>query len=270
MSIFSLCRSLMYLALAWLMASPAIAGDAPRIAIILDDLGNNLAAGRGALNLPGQITYSFLPRTPYARVLASQALAMGRETMVHLPMQSLATRQLGPGGLTQDMARGQVQQTILENIQSLPAAAGVNNHMGSLLTRDAKVMAQLMEVLREHPGMYFLDSRTDDQTVAEQVARDMGVPTSRRNVFLDNERNEAYISEKFSELLAIAKNSGAAVGIGHPYPETLRVLEKELVELDSRNVVLVPVSELIEHQRSNQLWPVSSSPLHTAARSLKP
>ena len=270
MSVSRSCRRVSQLALVWLLISPASAGNSPLIAIILDDLGNNLAAGRGALNLPGQVTYSFLPRTPHASFLASQAVAKGRETMLHLPMQSVAREQLGPGGLTQDMPSGQLQRTILEDIRSIPSAAGVNNHMGSLLTRDAVVMGQLMAILKDHPGMYFLDSRTDRQTVAEQVAREMGVPTGRRNVFLDNERNEDYILRQFNALLGMARKSGAAVGIGHPYPETLRVLEKKLAELESCDVVLVPVSELIEHQRRNQPWPVSSSPLHTAARSLKP
>ena len=253
-----------------LLMSSASAADAPLIAIILDDLGNDLPAGRDALDLPGAVTYSFLPKTPHARLLAAGAAAQGREVMLHLPMQSLAGEPLGSGGLTLEMSARDFRQTVLDNIRSVPAVAGINNHMGSRLTRDTEQMARLMTVLREHGDLYFLDSRTDDQTVAEQVARETGVPTTRRNIFLDNERNEAYIRGQFLELLANAREQGAAVAIGHPYPETLAVLERELADLETHGVVLVPVSRLIEHQRRNQQWPVFSSPLRTAAKNLKP
>ena len=136
----------------------------------------------------------------------------------------------------------------------MPSVSGVNNHMGSLLTRDAALMGELMGLLRDHGDMYFLDSRTDDQTVAEQVAREMGVPTSRRNVFLDNDPNETYILSQFHALLASAKQTGAAVGIGHPYPETLAVLERELADLRARRQIqvrAVPPADLrsYEHLR---------------------
>lgn len=262
-------RFVLVLLFVSLPAVPAYAVDPPLVAIIIDDLGNDLGAGRQALSLRGKLTYSILPGTPYAKVLADQVTASGREAMLHLPMQSLGNNPLGPRGLTRDMTQQAFRRNIIDSIQSLPNVVGINNHMGSLLTSDEVLMSQLMEVMGNFPQMYFLDSRTNDRTVAEQVARNMGVPTTRRDVFLDNERSEQQIAIQFERLLRMARISGSAVAIGHPYPETLAILETKLRELESEGVMLVSVSEIINHQRRNRQWQESSYPLQTAARNLK-
>jgi polysaccharide deacetylase 2 family uncharacterized protein YibQ len=234
----------LWLALAVAEAQP----PTPVIAIVLDDLGNNLAQGREALALQGELTYAFLPHTPYAAILSRQAHATARESIVHLPMQSLNNRALGQGGLTLDMDETELQHTLMGNLASVPFAVGSNNHMGSVLTGNMEVMSKLMGMLVERGDMYFLDSRTHESTVAEQAARQAGLPTSRRDVFLDTQRDQAYISDQLSLLLAKAKQQGSAVAIGHPYPETLAVLARRLPELDGLGVELVPLSRLIEQQ----------------------
>lgn len=238
----------LWLALAVAEAQP----PAPVIAIVLDDLGNNLALGREALALPGKLTYAFLPQTPYAARLSRQAHATARESIVHLPMQSLNHSALGAGGLTLDMDEAELQHTLMQDLASVPFVVGASNHMGSGLTRDMEIMSQLMTMLAERGELYFLDSRTHESTVAEQAARQAGVPTSRRDVFLDNQRDEAYISDQLNLLLARARRQGTAVAIGHPYPETLAVLARRLPELNGLGVELVPLSRLIERQRAEK------------------
>ena len=224
----------------------------PLLALVIDDLGNDLAAGQAVLALPGQLTFSFLPGTPHARGLSRAAFASGRESMLHLPM--------GPLGIAADSSAARIHGTLNQALHAVPFAAGVNNHMGSRLTREPRPMQWLMESLRLHGGLYFVDSRTHPDTVAEFTAREIGIPTTRRDVFLDNQRNEAAIRRQFRELLTRAREQGAALGIAHPYPETLRVLRSELATLDAAGVELVPVSQFIDWQRRQRQWHASSSP----------
>ena len=238
----------------WLALAVAEAQQpVPIIAIVLDDLGNSLSAGRQALALPGKLTYAFLPQTPHAAGLSRQVHATARESIVHLPMQSLSDRPLGPGGLTLDMDETQLRRTLAADLTSVPFAVGINNHMGSGYTADMPSMTQLMAALVERENMYFLDSRTHKSTVAELAARQAGVPTTRRDVFLDLRRDEAYISGQFNLLLAKAQRRGSAVAIGHPYPETLAVLKRRLPELEGLGVELVPLSRLIQRQSEEKL-----------------
>jgi polysaccharide deacetylase 2 family uncharacterized protein YibQ len=237
-----------------------------KIALIIDDLGNQKLTGEYALTLPGAITYAFLPQTPFARELASKAHALRKEVMLHQPMESDNGRLLGNGALTQNMSREEFTQTLKRNIASVPHVAGVNNHMGSLLTTDPTAMRWLMSELRAD-GLFFIDSRTTDATVAERIARENLLATSRRHVFLDNTPQETYIRRQMEQLLRKARAQGRAIGIAHPYPETLMVLRKALPELKQQGIELVSVSELINARRSQ--WHAYSSPSPKDAKSSK-
>lgn len=219
------------------------------------------------------MTLSFLPQTPFARRLAISAHGQGKEVMLHLPMESVAHRPLGPGGVTLHMTRGEFMRTVSAGLASLPYVRGVNNHMGSLLTRHPGHMGWLMSAMEDFGPLYFVDSRTTAETVARQIAEEHHIPHRDRDVFLDNARIPALIRTQLKKLLERARHRGTAVGIGHPYPETLAVLEQMLPRLGSEyGIRLVPVSELFEdpHDRSPKLWHASLSPSPRDAKSSKP
>jgi polysaccharide deacetylase 2 family uncharacterized protein YibQ len=250
--------------LAAVLLLPAmLAAGTPVIAIIMDDMGNQLPDGQRAVALPGAMTYAFLPHTPYAGRLAELAHAQDKEVMLHLPMDANKGNPLGPGGLTQQMTSIQVKSTLAESLQAVPHAVGVNNHMGSLLTQDQEAMGRLMQGLQEHGNLYFIDSRTSVMTVAERIAREHGLPANSRDVFLDHVREPEAIRAEFQRLIRIALNHGRAVAIGHPHPETLQVLTEELARLDEYGVRLVFVSQLINHPPLPSLAPLLAKPVMT-------
>lgn len=235
----------LFLALGLLVASVAAAAQ-PRLAIVIDDLGNRLAEGQRAVTLPGAVTCAFLPGTPHALALAELAHRTGKEVILHQPMQSVAGQALGPGAITLDMTRTAMVRTLRANLRALPHVAGMNNHMGSLLTRHPGHMTWVAAALREAaPGLYFLDSRTSPRTVAERMAREVGVATTRRDVFLDNVRDPEAIRAQLRVAAERARRQGSAVAIGHPYPETLEVLEAELPRLALAGIRLVPASRVV-------------------------
>lgn len=249
---------------------PAGQPPQPVIAIIIDDMGNHGGWGDAALTIPGPVTYAFLPHTPHARRLAQQAYAGGKEVMLHLPMQSHEGNALGPGALTLHMTEAAFKRSLEESLDAIPHARGLNNHMGSLLTRHPGAMAWVMQGLRARGGLFFIDSRTTLQTVGQQLAEEYGVPNARRDVFLDNDRNPEAIARQFEQLVKRARRQGYAIAIGHPYPETTRVLAERLAGLASLGIRLIPASQMIDYQRSRTLWHASSSPLPTVAKSSKP
>ncbi len=257
------------LALTLLLASTVVAAAPPSIAIILDDMGYERSRGEAALALPEGITYAFLPHAPHTGDLARLARRQGREIMLHLPMQTVDGRPMDRGGLHMDMDETQFQRVLAQDLAALPGAVGVNNHMGSLLTRHPGAMAWLMRGLAEHGDLYYVDSRTHRATVAEQLARATGLPTSRRDVFLDNDPNPVAITAQFQRLLRKARRQGSAIAIGHPYPETVAVLARELPRLAERGVVLRSVSAVIAQQRRQGTWQASSSPSQTVAKNSK-
>ena len=226
-----------------------------KVAIIIDDLGNNLHHGRALIDLPYQLTYSFLPNRPYSKKLANMAASFGKEVMVHLPMQSAGQSDLGAGALTMELSQKEFQHTVHLSIDSVPHARGVNNHMGSLLTQHPGHMSWLMEALSSRAdNLYFVDSKTTAQTVASQIAQEHFIPNISRDVFLDNTRSEQDIKRQLKYLTKVAKRKGHAVAIGHPYPMTIKLLTQYLPTLLEHNIEIVPVTELIKLNTQQQRW----------------
>jgi polysaccharide deacetylase 2 family uncharacterized protein YibQ len=234
--------------------------DLPAIGIIIDDIGNLEHRDKQAIQLPGAITYAFLPHTPHAHDLALLAHSYNKEVMLHLPMESVQHKRLGPGGITLDMTYQEFARQLQSDLASVPHAVGVNNHMGSLLTQHPGHMVWLMRELNKRENLYFVDSYTTVHSVAEKIADENLVPNLRRDVFLDSDQDPKQIRYQFRRLLKLARKHGTALAIGHPYPETIAVLKQLLPTLDAQGVRLLPVSKLLKlHQQRIQTWRASLS-----------
>jgi polysaccharide deacetylase 2 family uncharacterized protein YibQ len=246
-------------------AEPGMPGsDAlpPSIALIIDDLGNQSAAGQRAIELPGPVACAFLPYGHFTRQLAQQAHTRGKEVMLHLPMQSVHHNESDRGELVLDMTQQQFTRTLTAGLAAVPHVSGINNHRGSLITRHPGHMSWLMQALNQRGGLFFVDSRTTAATVARRIAAEYRVPSIERNVFLDHDRQPDAVQAQFRRLVRIAHRDGVALGIGHPYPETLEVLSRELALLGDYNIQMVSVNRLIEIEAetgSKQPWQMSLS-----------
>jgi uncharacterized protein len=219
-----------------------------QIAIIIDDLGQQHGAGLRAIGLPGEVALSFLPHTEFARSQARLAYARGKEVLMHLPLEPGGNARAHPAAITTATRQTDLGAFFEQALASVPHARGVNNHQGSRLTELAEPMAWLMSAMATHPGLYFVDSRTSPASVAFRVALSHKVPAAERQVFLDYDRGEENVRRQFRELVMRAQSTDRALAIGHPYPETFKVLEEELPRLMQYGVTLVPPSELIARQ----------------------
>lgn len=230
----------------FLLFSGASLAEPPRIAIIIDDLGYHLANGRRAIDLPGSITFSFLPGGPRARALADRAHASGKEVLLHLPLQADSSVDHDePSEISLDMSRARVGDTFTQALEAVPHVVGINSHRGSLLTRHPGHMTWLMEEIAKREQLFFIDSFTTHHSVAMQIAREGGVDAVKRDVFLDPDRAPETVAREFERMKTLARQRGQVVAIGHPYPSTLELLERELPRLIEEGFELVSVSELV-------------------------
>jgi len=231
----------------------------PTIALIIDDLGNRPRQDHAAIDLPGPLAYAILPFSPFATELAVAANSLGKEVLLHLPMEAEASNHLlGPGALNTDMTRDAFVTALRRALNAVPHLSGVNNHMGSRLTRDLERMRWLMAELRNTENLLYIDSRTTPRSVARQAAEEAEIPFVARDIFLDNRRETSYIHAQIDALIAHARSNGDGVGIAHPYPETIAVLLERLKMLDG--IRLVSLSTLLgrrECRRANGVSKIS-------------
>lgn len=221
--------------------------ETPRVAILIDDLGNDRAAVDRISRWPYPVSAAVLPGLPDSGDTARSLERSGKEVLLHLPMEpkGFPAVRPGPGVVLLSQSDEAIAATLERDLDSVPGAVGVNNHMGSAATADARVMRVVSRVLSTR-GLFFVDSRTTDGTVAREAARSARVPSASRRVFLDDVAKEDAIEASLAGLIAHARAEGSAIAIGHPYPSTLAVLDRELPKLAGRGVRLVKVSELVE------------------------
>jgi uncharacterized protein len=217
----------------------------PKLAIIIDDLGYDRSAADAVLALGFPLTVSVLPHLPLSGELAEEAQRRGDQVMLHLPMESEAD-----GAKPEDielrvgMSAAQVAATLAGMLDTVPYAAGVNNHQGSRATADPALMQALMPALRQR-GLFFVDSRTNAKTVAYDVAERAGVLAASRKVFLDDVASRDAILKQLDLAARDARRDGFSIAIGHPRPATIAALAEGVPPLESRGIHLVFASQLV-------------------------
>ena len=216
------------------------------IGLIIDDFGyRNDHVSNGFLQLPGKLTYAIIPGHDYSQLFSKKAYDAGYEIIVHLPMENIGkTYGEEEYVLMSYFQDDEIKNRINKAFDLLPESIGLNNHQGSRGTADSRVMTLLAGVIKEKKK-FFIDSRTTNNSLAETTMRKYGVPTNKRDVFLDNELDEEKIKIQLLELADVSEEKGIAIGIGHVKPQTLNVLAKEIPVLQKKGFRFEFVSNLV-------------------------
>lgn len=229
--------------------APATDSKPPKVAylsLIIDDLGQSPEKDSRALALPGPVTLAIMPDTPHASDFARQAHKAGKTVILHMPMDPAT----GPYAWHPELPLPELESRLNAALLKVPYAAGINNHMGSRMTAEPVAMSWLVsELQRRH--LFLVDSRTSAKTVAAAEAQKIGLASVSRDVFLDDERTAEAISGQLQTAIRLAHKQGSAVMIGHPYPVTMDVLERELPKLKSQGIEWVELRHMISI-RGNQ------------------
>ena len=217
------------------------------IVLVIDDFGyRNDNISDGFLNLSIPITCAIIPGHTASKKFAEKAISYGKEVIIHMPMES---ENYSPGEdeykLLTSMTSELLENKLIQAFESLPEAIGMNNHQGSKATSDSKTMTVLASVLKDR-GKYFIDSRTSSLTIGEKTMISFGVPTARRNIFLDNNNDLDKIEEQMNKLANSAKKNGVAVGLGHARKNTLSVIEKVVPDLLDKGFVFQFASQVVK------------------------
>jgi len=218
----------------------------PKVAFIIDDLGYETEIAIKIMELEFPLTLSILPFLKYSEYIAEEGKKNNQEIMLHLPMEpNNSSADPGPGAIKSYMSGEEIRQAVRGSIFDFPYVIGVNNHMGSKITEDREIMKIILEEIRRY-NLFFIDSITTQNSIAYQVAQEMGVKTAVRTVFLDNENDMEYIKGQMLEAQEIALRDGEAIAICHSRINTFYVLKRMIPEFIKAGIEVVPVSELVK------------------------
>lgn len=214
--------SISLLAASLLLLQPSVSAEdqavaaARMAAIVIDDLGNNMAGTEEIVGMPFPITVAVMPFLPSSKKDAEAAHRNGHEVIVHLPMEPLKGNKswLGPGAITCDLTDDEIRKRVLAAIDDIPHAIGINNHMGSKATVDERVMRVVLEVCRER-GLFFLDSHTNYRSVVSKLAKQIGVPCIENHLFLDDVKSKMHVLNQIKLLQKHLREHEPCIAIGH-------------------------------------------------------
>jgi polysaccharide deacetylase 2 family uncharacterized protein YibQ len=212
----------------------------PKLALVIDDLGQHAARDARVLALPGPVAMAILPDSRHATQLAERANEAGKTVMLHLPMAPAG----GPYAWQPQLEQAELTCRLHSALAKVPHASGVNNHTGSQMTDQHQPMASLMSELQQR-HLFFLDSRTNARTVAAAAAQRIGLASLSRDIFLDDDPSPAAVTAQFRAAVRLARKQGSVVIIGHPYPSTLALLEQELPRLRGQGIDWVDIGQMI-------------------------
>ncbi|WP_099136490.1 divergent polysaccharide deacetylase family protein [Xenorhabdus budapestensis] len=232
---------------------------AARLAIVIDDFGYRVHNENKILQMPAAISIAVLPDSPYGRKMAQKAHKQGREVLIHLPMAPISKQSLEKNTLHPSMSNEEVEDIIHDAIKKVPHAIGINNHMGSAMTSNLAGMKKVMNALSQY-RLYFLDSVTIGNTQVAKASMGTPVQVLRRNIFLDDVQTEAEALRQLNRAITLARKQGSAIAIGHPYPTTIRALQRGLATLPD-DIELVTPSMLLNHSLTSKQSNSQISPL---------
>lgn len=222
---------------------PAVRG---RMAIILDDWGSNTARLGMAAAIGRPLTLSILPHHAYSARIARAARANGLGVMLHMPMQPMDPAEpREPHTILVRSSDTEIRRLLDAALASVPGAEGVNNHQGSAITADERVMRVFLSYVKKK-GIFFIDSRVHRTSVADRIARELKIPHAVRDVFIDNESSKEKIRLRLREAGRMARDTGEAIAIGHDRKNTLAAIKEMVPELEKNGVRLVLVKDLLK------------------------
>ncbi|EEW77063.1 conserved hypothetical protein [Haemophilus influenzae RdAW] len=218
-----------------------------KLAIVIDDVGYHLKEDAAIFAMPREISVAIIPAAPYARARNQEAKSQGRDILIHMPMQPVSAVKIEDGGLHLGMSAAQVNDRVNTAKNIVRDAIGMNNHMGSAATADPQLMTYLMTALQEK-HLFFLDSRTIGKSVAGKIAKEQGVRSLDRHIFLDDSNEFADVQRQFKAAIHYARKHGSAIAIGHPRPNTIAVLQAGLRNLPE-DIQLVGMGNLWRNEK---------------------
>lgn len=217
------------------------------IALIIDDFGYQYNSTiKKFFFLSAELTYSVIPGAKFSSKLANEIKKHDYELLLHLPMEPIKSDfRKDKMMILSTMNQYQIHNIIQTALHNVSGAVGMNNHMGSKITEDRELMEIILNKIKQK-DLFYIDSRTTSHSIAYDVARELNIPTAKRDVFIDTEPNKTSIKNGLWQLTTIAQKKGYAIGIGHCSRMTLEVLQTEISKIQKKGYKFVKISKLVQ------------------------
>lgn len=216
----------------------------PKIALMVGGLGLSAATTRDALDkLPPAVTFAFAPYGADLEADAARARAKGHETVLQLPMEPIDSARNDPGPHTLQLAApaSETDADLRWLLGRFPGYFAVSPFLGGRFLQSADALSPVLQDIAAR-GLALVEDGTPSRSVLDGSARDAGISTIRATIKLDGDSDPKGFETALVRLEAAARKDGFAFGTASALPGSIDRLAKFISTLESRGIVLVPVS----------------------------
>jgi uncharacterized protein len=224
----------------------ALRARGPRIALVLGGFGFTTEGAESAITkLPGAITLAFAPTGAAVEQQAAQARAAGHETVLQA--------RLGDFSHSTDLETHapDTSSSGAENLDSLRWQMGrftgyvaVVNDSGGRFMADRQIMPTLLQEIADR-GLGYLDDTAPPISVGQDPTAMLPMASARADLAIDANAAPETLDASLARLVGLARQRGSAIGVVSGVPADIARLERWANGLDSKGVVLVPLSALM-------------------------
>jgi len=220
------------------------------VALIFDDAGMDIEEAAKFLKLNIPFDVAVIPFLPFSNKIALMCKETNKEVMIHFSMEpeNGDSTWLGPRTIFNNTSDEEIERIFTDALSNIPYAKGFNNHMGSLVCSNERIVKKLVSLAKQY-NFFIVDSKTTPKSQFEKFCKIQGVDFADRDLFLETKNEVAVIKSQLRKLVTIAKKKGYAVGIGHFGAEggitTLTAISEMIDEMKKNDIEFVYVSGII-------------------------
>ncbi|MEZ0536583.1 divergent polysaccharide deacetylase family protein [Caldicellulosiruptoraceae bacterium PP1] len=227
------------------------------VALVFDDAGMDENEVKKLLDLKIPFDVAIIPFLPFSNKIALMCHNSNKEVLIHFSMEPETgdASWLAPRSIMDKTPDDEIEKTFKDALVNIPYAKGFNNHMGSLLCKNKRIVNKLVTLAKDSL-LFVLDSKTTPKSLFEPICKEHKVSYIGRDIFLDNKNEVLSIKSQLNLLKNTAKKKGYAVGIGHLGPEggitTITAVSEMIDEMKKEGIEFVFVSDIIKIKETSE------------------
>ena len=228
------------------------AAKMPVVAIVVGGPGVGAAKTADAImKLPPAVTLAFTPYGADPAKLAERARAQRHEILLQVPMEPFdyPDNDPGPQTLLTTLTPEQNIDRLYWHLSRFQGYAGIANFMGARFTATDAVMQPIIREAAKR-GLGYLDDGSSQRSAAPSLTTAQAMPFAKADFTIDAVPTSAEIDRTLVKLETLAKERGLAVGIASALPISIERLSAWIKTLDSRGIMLVPLTTAMLKSKS--------------------
>jgi uncharacterized protein len=233
-------------------ADRAKAAKMPVVAIVVGGLGVGAAKTADAImKLPPAVTLAFTPYGADPAKLTERARAQRHEILLQVPMEPFdyPDNDPGPQTLLTTLTPEQNIDRLYWHLSRFQGYAGIANFMGARFTATDAVMQPIIREAAKR-GLGYLDDGSSPRSTAPSLTAGQSMPFAKADFTIDAVPTSAEIDRTLVKLETLAKERGQAVGVASALPISIERLAVWIKTLESRGIMLVPLTTAMLKSKS--------------------